>query len=127
MALASTQAYLATELRGWLWWRRIALPGVFPFYVTGATTASGGSRNAAIVAEVASWGNQRLGAHGLGAYLARATEAGDYHRIVLGIGSHEPDCGDCQPHVLAPALRARGTALPARLTGASHACACPEA
>ena len=85
MALASTQAYLATELRRWLWWRRIALPGVFPFYVTGAITASGGSWNAVIVAEVASWGNQRLEAHGHGAYIARATEAGDYHRIVLGI------------------------------------------
>src|ERR1700754_539281 len=24
---------------GWLWWRRVALPGVFPYYVTGAITA----------------------------------------------------------------------------------------
>jgi NitT/TauT family transport system permease protein len=24
------------QVRGWLWWRKIALPGVFPFYVTGA-------------------------------------------------------------------------------------------
>jgi NitT/TauT family transport system permease protein len=73
------------QVGGWLWWRRIALPGVFPFYVTGAITASGGSWNASIVAEVASWGDQRLQAHGLGAYIAEATEAGDYHRIVLGI------------------------------------------
>jgi NitT/TauT family transport system permease protein len=73
------------RIRGWLWWRRIALPGIFPFYVTGAIAASGGSWNASIVAELASWGSQRLEAHGLGAYIARATEAGDYHRIVLGI------------------------------------------
>ena len=45
------------RVRGWLWWRRIALPAVFPYYVTGAITASGGSWNASIVAEVASWGN----------------------------------------------------------------------
>ena len=45
------------SVRGWLWWRRIALPAVFPFYVTGAITASGGSWNASIVAEVASWGD----------------------------------------------------------------------
>jgi len=70
---------------GWLWWRKIALPGIFPYYVTGAIAASGGSWNASIVAEVASWGDQRLQARGLGAYIARATEAGDYHRIVLGI------------------------------------------
>jgi len=72
---------------GWLWWRRVALPGVFPFFVTGAITASGGSWNAAIVAEVATWGNTKLSAHGLGAYIAQATSAGDYHRIVLGIAA----------------------------------------
>jgi NitT/TauT family transport system permease protein len=86
-ALPAELRDVGTNLRvgGWLWWRRIALPGVFPFYVTGAITASGGSWNASIVAEVASWGDQRLQAHGLGAYIAEATEAGDHHRIVLGI------------------------------------------
>jgi NitT/TauT family transport system permease protein len=73
------------RVRGWLWWRRIALPAVFPYYVTGAITASGGSWNASIVAEVASWGNEHLQAKGLGAYIAQETEAGDFHRIVLGI------------------------------------------
>ena len=72
-------------VRGWAWWRKIALPAIFPFYVTGAITASGGSWNASIVAEVASWGDTHLEAKGLGAYIAQATEAGDYHRIVLGI------------------------------------------
>ncbi len=73
------------RVRGWLWWRRIALPAVFPYYVTGAITASGGSWNASIVAEVASWGDQHLHAAGLGAYIAHQTELGDFHRIVLGI------------------------------------------
>jgi NitT/TauT family transport system permease protein len=73
------------QVKGWLWWRRVALPGVFPFYVTGAITASGGSWNAAIVAEVASWGSHTVRAHGLGAYIADATTSGDFHRIVLGI------------------------------------------
>ena len=86
-ALPSELRDVSTNLRvgGWLWWRKVALPGVFPYYVTGAITASGGSWNASIVAEVASWGDHRLEAHGLGAYIARATEAADYHRIVLGI------------------------------------------
>jgi len=74
------------QLRSWLWWRKVILPGIFPYYVTGALTASGGSWNASIVAEVVSWGNTKLEAHGLGAYIANATEAGDYHRVVLGIG-----------------------------------------
>ncbi len=70
---------------GWLWWRKVILPGIFAYYVTGAITASGGAWNAAIVAEVASWGNTKLVAHGLGAYIAEATEKGDMARVVLGV------------------------------------------
>jgi len=70
---------------GFLWWRKVILPGIFPYFVTGAITASGGSWNAAIVAEVASWGNTKLQAHGLGAYIAEATEKGDMARVVLGV------------------------------------------
>jgi NitT/TauT family transport system permease protein len=73
------------HLRGWRWWTKVILPGIFPYYITGAITASGGSWNASIVAEVASWGNTRLTATGLGAYIATATEAGDFPRVVLGI------------------------------------------
>jgi NitT/TauT family transport system permease protein len=72
-------------VRGWLWWKKVALPAVFPFYVTGAITASGGAWNASIAAEVASWGKTTLHAHGLGAYISDATTAGDFHRVVLGI------------------------------------------
>jgi NitT/TauT family transport system permease protein len=73
------------RLRSWQWWRESVLPGIFPYYVTGALTASGGSWNASIVAEVASWGDIRLEAQGLGAFIAKATDAGDYPRVVLGI------------------------------------------
>jgi len=73
------------HIRGWLWWSRIALPAIFPYYLTGAITASGGSWNAAIVAELATWGKERLVATGLGAYIAEATTAGDARRTVLGI------------------------------------------
>jgi NitT/TauT family transport system permease protein len=72
-------------VRGWLWWRRVALPAVFPFYVTGAITASGGAWNASVLAEVASWGKTTLHAHGLGAYISDATTAGNFNRVVLGI------------------------------------------
>ncbi len=73
------------RIGGWLWWRRVILPGIFSYYVTGAITASGGSWNAAIVAEVASWGDQKLQAHGLGAYIAQASSDGDTPKIVLGV------------------------------------------
>jgi NitT/TauT family transport system permease protein len=88
-AIPTEMRYVAANFRvtGWLWWRKVALPAVLPFYVTGAITASGGSWNAAIVAELASWGDTQVSARGLGAYIAEATTAGDFHRIVLGIGT----------------------------------------
>ncbi|RAK60236.1 sulfonate ABC transporter permease [Phenylobacterium hankyongense] len=72
-------------MRGWQWWRQVALPGIFPYYVTGAVTASGGSWNASIVAEAVTWGDKHLEAAGLGAYIAKATAAGDYGRVALGV------------------------------------------
>jgi NitT/TauT family transport system permease protein len=86
-ALPGELRYVARnfQVRGWLWWRSVALPGVLPYYVTGAITASGGSWNASIVAELANWGHVEAKAHGLGAYIAAATAAGDFHRIVLGV------------------------------------------
>ncbi len=79
------EASAVYRLRSWTWWRRAILPGIFPYYVTGALTASGGSWNASIVAELASWGNTKLEAFGLGSYIAKATEAGDFPRVILGI------------------------------------------
>ncbi len=73
-------------LRGLLRWRRYLLPAVFPSFVTGAITASGGSWNASIVSEYVSWGNETLVATGIGSYIAEMTAAGDFPRIALGIG-----------------------------------------
>jgi NitT/TauT family transport system permease protein len=73
------------QIKGWLWWRKVALPAVFPYYLTGAITASGGSWNAAIVAEIVDWGHNTLRAYGLGSYIADATTTGDFRKIVLGI------------------------------------------
>jgi NitT/TauT family transport system permease protein len=73
------------RMRGWQWWREVMLPGIFPYFITGAITAAGGAWNASIVAESVSWGDTKLTAQGLGAYIAENTAAGDYPKIVLGI------------------------------------------
>ncbi len=73
------------RIRGWDWWKNVIIPAIFPYYVTGALTASGGSWNAAIVAEYVKWGNDTVSAHGIGAYIAKATADGDYPKIVLGV------------------------------------------
>jgi NitT/TauT family transport system permease protein len=79
--------YAATNfgIKGWLWWRRVALPAVLPFYVTGAITASGGSWNAAQVSELVSWGHTEIRAKGLGSYIADAAAVHDFHQIILGV------------------------------------------
>ncbi len=73
-------------LGGWLKWRRYLLPAIFPSFVTGAITATGGSWNASIVAEYVTWGHTTLKAHGIGSYIAEMTAIGDFPRIALGIG-----------------------------------------
>ncbi|WP_407972149.1 ABC transporter permease [Burkholderia pyrrocinia] len=73
------------RIRGWQWWRQAVLPGIFPYYVTGAITASGGAWNASIVSEFVQWGDTKVVAHGLGAYIAQMTAAGDFPKIILGI------------------------------------------
>ncbi|MBF6637430.1 ABC transporter permease subunit [Rouxiella silvae] len=73
------------HIRGWQWWRQVMLPGIFPYYITGAITASGGAWNASIVSEFVQWGDTKVTAHGLGAYIAQTTAAGDFPKIILGI------------------------------------------
>jgi len=73
-------------LSGWIKWRRYLLPAIFPSFVTGAITATGGSWNASIVAEYVTWGDTTLKAQGIGSYIAEMTAIGDFPRIALGIG-----------------------------------------
>jgi NitT/TauT family transport system permease protein len=70
---------------GWYRWRHLILPGIFPYYVTGGITASGGAWNASIVAEIVTYGGTTLTATGLGAYIAEATQAGEFHQILAGV------------------------------------------
>lgn len=68
-----------------LWWKRLVLPAIFPYFITGAITAAGGAWNASIVAEYAQWGDTTLQATGLGAYIAEYTAKNDFPRIALGV------------------------------------------
>jgi len=72
-------------LHRWQLWKTLIIPAIFPFWVTGALTATGGAWNASIVAEVATWGNDKLVADGLGAYIAQVTEQGDQPAIYFSI------------------------------------------
>ncbi len=59
-------------------WRRLILPGIFPYLVTGLVTASGGAWNASIVAEYFRLKDQTYTTVGLGATISRATDSGNF-------------------------------------------------
>ena len=73
------------RVHGWRWWTQVMLPGIAPYYLTGAITASGGSWNASIVAEYVKWKDHTVTAQGVGSYIAEATDKGDFPKIVLGV------------------------------------------
>lgn len=73
------------NVRGWLRWKKIIIPAIFPYFVTGAITAVGNAWNVSIVAEVASWGSTTLRATGVGSYLDAATSQGDFTKVALAI------------------------------------------
>lgn len=73
------------KLQGWRKWKTLILPSIFPFLITGIITASGGAWNASIVSELVSWHDKHLVATGLGAYISKATEQGDWPGIIWAI------------------------------------------
>lgn len=73
------------KLEGWRKWKVLILPSIFPFLITGIITASGGAWNASIVSEIVSWHDTQLIATGLGSYISKVTEQGDWAGIIWGI------------------------------------------
>lgn len=66
-------------------WTRYLLPAIAPGLVTGCITAAGGAWNATIVAEYVRSGASLVQTTGLGAYISRATNAGDYPQLAAGV------------------------------------------
>jgi NitT/TauT family transport system permease protein len=64
-------------------WKKLFLPAIFPYLVTGFVTASGGAWNASIVAEYSKIKGVTYSTVGLGAVISRATDAGNF-AVLLG-------------------------------------------
>jgi NitT/TauT family transport system permease protein len=62
----------------WERWRRLTLPAIFPYLVTGMVTASGGAWNASIVAEYFHFQGRIVSTPGLGSTISRASDAGRF-------------------------------------------------
>jgi len=66
----------------WERWRRLILPGIFPYLVTGMVTASGGAWNASIVAEYFHFQGKVVEVPGLGSTISRASDSGHFHMLL---------------------------------------------
>lgn len=72
-------------LNGFMTWRYLILPGIFPYIVTGAIAAAGGAWNTSILAEYISWGQTSIKAFGIGSYFTEAAKSGNFPQELLGL------------------------------------------
>jgi len=70
------------RLEGLQRWKRLILPGIFPYLVTGMVTASGGAWNASIIAEYFHFKGQIYTTAGLGATISQATDQGNFDLLL---------------------------------------------
>jgi len=63
-------------------WKKLILPGIFPYLVTGLVTASGGAWNASIVAEYFHFKGRIYTTVGLGATISQATDSGNFDLLL---------------------------------------------
>ena len=69
-------------ITGWERWRKLILPGIFPYLVTGLVTASGGAWNVSIIAEYFHFKGQIFSTIGLGAVISQASDSGNFHLLI---------------------------------------------
>lgn len=67
----------------WQRWTQLILPGIFPYFVTGMVTASGGAWNASVMAEYTHVKDRTLETLGLGAQIDAATDSGRFAMLLL--------------------------------------------
>jgi NitT/TauT family transport system permease protein len=66
-------------------WKKLFLPAVFPYLVTGLITAAGGAWNASIVAESLTYKGRPLQTFGLGSMITQATATANFPLLAAGV------------------------------------------
>ena len=66
-------------------WKRLYLPSVFPYLLTGLITAAGGAWNATIVSEYVQVKGRTLAAFGLGSMISRATSEANFPLLTAAV------------------------------------------
>jgi NitT/TauT family transport system permease protein len=76
------EACAIARITGWQRWRKLILPGIFPYLLTGLVTASGGAWNASIVAEYTHLKGDTFSTVGLGSLISQASDAGNFVLLI---------------------------------------------
>jgi NitT/TauT family transport system permease protein len=86
-AMPSDLKEVALSFRFTRWQRfwRLALPSIFPYFITGLLTATGGAWNASIVAEYISYKGKTFSVKGLGSTINLAAASGDIPLLISSI------------------------------------------
>ena len=71
------------QFGSWERWRKLILPGIFPYLITGFVTASGGAWNASILAEYFHLNGRTFSTTGLGAVVSGAADTGNYPVLLV--------------------------------------------
>ena len=66
-------------------WKKLFLPAIFPYLVTGLITAAGGAWNASIVAETLAYKGRTLETFGLGSTITHATASANFPLLAAGV------------------------------------------
>ena len=101
------------RLQGIERWKKLILPGIFPYLVTGMVTASGGAWNASIVAEYFHFKGHIYTTTGLGATISQATDSGDFDLLLAATIDDGGHRGHGEPAGLAQAFVLAETRYPA--------------
>ena len=72
-------------VKGFDRWRKLFLPSIFPYLVTGLITAAGGAWNTSIVAETMTYKGRTLEAFGLGSMITRSTQQANFPLLAAGV------------------------------------------
>lgn len=73
------------RIKGWDLFRKVHMPGIFPYLVTGLVTATGNAWNTTIVAEYVTDKGQTLTAYGLGAQISVAAAGADFPMLAASV------------------------------------------
>jgi NitT/TauT family transport system permease protein len=87
MMITKEQRFAAANMgvKSFLLWKRVYLPAVMPYCITGCLSASGGCWNVSLNTDTLEWGTTKITAIGISSYIENSFSSGALDKAVLGV------------------------------------------